>query len=113
MKASELRIGNWIDEQGIENQVTDLTWRHGEFETNGTMLVECEPIPLTEDWLKRFGWEKSKESSYFWEDNNFTIWFDDYGLYIESYIGKLRIKHVHQLQNLYFALTGEEPNQTK
>ncbi len=122
MKASELRIGNWIDEQGIENQVTDLTWRHGEFETNGTMLVECEPIPLTEEWLERFGFEQHHDDC-----SNGVMYIKDifseqpktWGVYPNE-VGSgivikdsIKLEHVHQLQNLYFALTGEELKQNK
>ena len=107
MKANELRIGNWIQFRHTETPVRITL---GDFvrEYNDEHLEDYEPIPLTEEWLVRFGYVKSKELNYFWEDNNLTIWFADSGFYIESCIGKLRIKHVHQLQNLYFALTGEE-----
>ena len=111
MKANELRVGNYfqwikIASMGIGKDVItkDNHYTYEDFK---------EPIPLTEEWLVRFGWVKSKEQNYFWEDNNFTILFDDSGFYIESFIGKLRIKYVHSLQNLYHALTGEDLTITK
>ena len=54
MKASELRIGNWTQAPYTGNQV----------EIDGIGIARFEegkeiwhPIPLTEEWLKRFGFE--------------------------------------------------------
>lgn len=98
---------------------------------NGKDLYE--PIPLTEEWLVRLGFrrENKKESeqhdNYFSTsiiDINFCLAYahfrDDYGLYIEytdsphesddgtKYFVSCGIKYVHQLMNLFFALTGQE-----
>ncbi len=72
-------------------------------------------IPLTEEWLIKFGFEKTnvdiffkhigeKALSIYLESNNLTtlLSFD----FQETPLR--RVKYVHQLQNLYFALTGEE-----
>jgi hypothetical protein len=117
MKAAELRIGNyvkglgfnifWIVE-GIENDFiySSKAWR----------LLSCfEPIPLTEEWLLEFGFEKEyinqtgcdffrfgeHEIFYYPEKKEFK-----YDMLILS--DGVNIKHIHQLQNLYFALAGEE-----
>lgn len=122
MKATELRHGNLVEYNGIMWVVLSITYpspRNDNYSdkwllelSNGGIITvtldECNPIPLTYEWLERFGWVKSKDRSYFWHDSNFTLWFNDNGLFIESVGGKLYIKQVHQLQNLYFALTGEE-----
>ncbi len=112
MKATELRIGNWVlspteGEIQIENG-----WQIDEGE-------EVEPIPLTEEWLVKFGFEK--EDRYFdIKINNFWLTYDyreaEYSIsenklnYSDIWI---ELNHVHSLQNLYFALTGEELNQNK
>ena len=113
MKANELRIGNWVKyfypvmeldipeyqvENGADIQVHD---NHNVF----------QPIPLTEEWLVKFGmvkkmtvFEKEKNSMFAvkeWEGDYVIFWGD-------NRLPKVEPKYVHQLQNLYFALTGEE-----
>ena len=67
-------------------------------------IQQCDPIPLTEEWLIKFGFIKV------W--NNYRL--KPLGYLIDNRLitvgsNYLRhIKYVHQLQNLYFALTGEE-----
>ena len=106
MKTSDLRIGNYIK----------LMFNHEDYETLQVTLNDLvsvdkkqavyEPIPLTEEWLLKFGFEKVRE--YFTIDNEFEIFVDNekYYLYINS--DRLYLHTLHQLQNLYFALTGEE-----
>ena len=115
MKASELRIGNWASEENeseeyFELQIINYNWikDHDAF----------EPIPLTEEWLVKFGFEYCSESEGFQmkgfhvENREFdkyssNIKKDEFGIwFINSCL--VDLKHVHQLQNLYFALTGEE-----
>ena len=80
---------------------------------------KLKPIPLTEEWLKRFGYYTSNGP---WgtiavrgDGRKTTYQLDRYGEYWthdrEGY--RVDLKYVHQLQNLYFALTGEELNQNK
>jgi hypothetical protein len=113
MKANELRIGNWYDENGATKQVNPNT-------IEAVWVAEriwCKPIPLTEEWLLKFGcqrtrqgWSISAEYSLY---NPFTE-FDTpsskyYGLVLnDKYVTTRAVQYVHQLQNLYFALTGEE-----
>jgi hypothetical protein len=112
MKASELRIGNSIMQD--EDFVFVTYWRLKLIE-DGVLIYK--PIPLTEEWLLKLGF-KYKE----W-DNHFIIKNGDYFNSIKKYDDGWRyntdeseatcyylttIKYVHQLQNLYFALTGEE-----
>ena len=110
MKANELRIGNWVSQYGLEFKITlkDFT------------KPDLLPIPLTEEWLLKFGFKKHHQSFY---DETLCVreveylWF--YNIYpLENSIIPLvnmsaqatghYIKYVHQFQNLYFALTGEE-----
>jgi len=110
MKASDLRIGNLvydIDYYQIEVRALNLG---GVFDDNGTWFdVDfCEPIPLTEEWLKRFGAEENILGiiDNMWvqfEDGEWLVCNDNDGVYDIP-----TIKHVNQLQNLYHALTGEE-----
>ncbi|WP_223559578.1 hypothetical protein [Chryseobacterium lathyri] len=77
-----------------------------------------EPIELTEEWLLKFGFEIEKSNSHciaFNENYEHELQLDkefetkENCWNITKYGGGYRlIYYVHQLQNLYFALTGEE-----
>ena len=100
MKAAELRIGNWIDLGGQRNL------HRVEDEILG--CLNLNPIPLTEEWLLKFGFKKvmCKDNYITYSNRNKRI-----GIYPDRCIMRghaVSFKYVHQLQNLYFALTGEE-----
>jgi hypothetical protein len=108
MKASELRIGNWLY-SGItkENFVIDgydiLNIDEGDDEG------KTKPIELTEEWLFRCGFEKTNEVWYIKDHLEISL----SGLFSFTWLNDLftlryKLSYVHQLQNLYFALTGEE-----
>lgn len=124
MKAQELRIGNLIqlyrkaeDKEmsthsvcGIEN-VPDIGWMV-ELEDGFYINTDkgIEPIPLTEEWLVKLGFEKSHGE---WIERNEMVMLSYFatGLHLsssDSGMLSIELKYVHQLQNLYFALTGEE-----
>jgi hypothetical protein len=113
LEAKSLRLGNYVltylsdNADGIE-QVTINTLRV--MMENPTKKTIYEPIPLTEEWLIKFGYQGNSIRI-----GEMQIIFDeDYGNYYlgdEQEIGlnpDLEIKYVHQLQNLFKALTGEE-----
>jgi hypothetical protein len=104
MEAKELRIGNIVK---YENTV----YLHGGKITEVDNIIQgetdyYEPIPLTEDWLLKFGFEKT--SLHYFRKAGVLIQAEDncYECYLGSVVAKL--EYVHQLQNLYFALTGTE-----
>ena len=75
---------------------------------------QFKPIPLTEEWLFRFGFEKVEDDDYL-EIKLFSslkiLWLGYLAIEINGYFTALSEKeqvYVNQLQNLYFALTGEE-----
>jgi len=118
MKASELRIGNWVkvpttDGSDVFTQIEPSNFCH---EWNSEISIESyNPIPLTEEWLVKFGFVRIKSSSpERWrkpDQINFKFgkWKSSCGIFMKGCNGLGRnIDHVHQLQNLYFALTGEE-----
>lgn len=105
IKTNELRIGNLIIEDGKQT------------EFNGDFYHWCDdimkPIPLTEEWLIKFGfsttqWDNFNSHRLMVGDNDYTIVIYSDGNCEVGDIVTLKIKSVHQLQNLYFALTGEE-----
>ena len=84
-------------------------------------LEYLNPIPLTEEWLLKFGFTERSFKGYnrkFYKTVNnilfvipFCISFDSINYYYpvdEEYQIFINLKYVHQLQNLYFSLTGEE-----
>ena len=73
---------------------------------SGCRDLDIEPIPLTEEWLLKFGFEKT--SLHYLKKDGIIIQSEDN--YFECFLGSIVVKlqWLHQLQNLYFALTGEE-----
>lgn len=118
MKATELRIGNWVHYNSFDGVVcsSDL------FDIDKG-IIKAKPIPLTKEWLERFGFELLNKSVEYWGKNGFCFtWLKDnieksdcLYLFLDGLSVNKRpeIRYVHQLQNLYFALTGEELNQNK
>jgi hypothetical protein len=118
MKASELRIGNLIKGKSPEKKVYEEPVELNEyyFLLFLNNMMDVEPIPLTEEWLLKFGFEKTE-----WDNFNsyrLIIGNNDYAIVLYSdgncEVGDIitcKIEYVHQLQNLYFALTGEELKQ--
>lgn len=135
MKASKLRCGNLVYAQSVHKgryqnyilnkkkiviveSILDLVEYGGKINNNHDSwdydLENVNGIDLTEEWLLKFGFEQSFEDE---ENNSIFIngafevtkhcfksefWMD---LHL---ITPNRIRYVHQLQNLYFVLTGNE-----
>ena len=119
MKATELRIGNHVY-NNYEKFITirGLISNECFSDISGYSYEEIEPIPLTEEWLLKFGWIWNNECnsyekypngdarmnlSYRSINNSYTMFN-----YVLKAIIAERIWYVHQLQNLYFALTSQE-----
>ena len=67
------------------------------------------PVKLTQEWFEKFGFEAPAEMSADFQKNGIII----YAGHHEWWYGfekdlQVRLDYVHQLQNLFFALTGEE-----
>ena len=113
MKSNELRIGNWVEQPN--NGVTRVTAILNDLQIKtetGYVDKYCMPIPLTEEWLLKFGFELDIEDGGY-QKGKYKVSVSDEGCLFFIYIGYYpeeiaEFKYVHQLQNLYFALTGEE-----
>jgi|JI10StandDraft_1071094.scaffolds.fasta_scaffold1697492_1 hypothetical protein len=111
MNANEFRIGNWYSQFGNLHQVTwDTIKALGD--APETQLW-CKPIPLSPEILEKYGYQLQHDletqSHYF--RNNILIIFDKntgYCLYKRSLTTYTEIRFAHHLQNLHYALTGEE-----
>jgi hypothetical protein len=119
MEAKNLRIGNLILlDTGITppqpHQIKGLDI-HAIEEGNLKETITIEPIPLTEEWLLKFDFKKDASTYYLESESGQFIEYRDNIIYLggedsctDGMTFQIKIKHVHQLQNLYFAVTGEE-----
>lgn len=110
IEKTELRIGNLV--------MFDITTKcNKEFIAGEVILSDLLdtslllPIPLTEEWLLKFGFKDDigETKTLIWKSYKFHITKDGF-VYTDAWYKQnfIPIKYVHQLQNLYFALTGEE-----
>ena len=107
MKIQELRIGNYVNYFGHPITIKEV-------EIN----VNFKAIPITEEWLLKFGFEKCKmpdmyeikpningcECFSFHSDYNSVTISDGFG---NDYLVK-NIQYIHQLQNLFYSITQKE-----
>lgn len=118
MDARELRICNFVF-----NKAKERVRLKGVYADASVY----DPIPLNEEWLLKFGFVK-----YEWMNGYYIPMFNTYLMIqffkdkmlmfttkvskdkhgdkmdVRSYLPSIQLQYVHQLQNLYFALTGEE-----
>lgn len=125
MRTNELRLGNlikksndpiWIEKFKGEITIVDISILEIiDSENKKNKIREridfYEPISLTEEWLIKFGFKKFSDK---WNNNTFRNKYliikqhKDHFTYLSG-LGKLvKIKYIHKIQNLYFALTGNE-----
>jgi hypothetical protein len=103
MKANEIRLGNYYNQFGNIHQVNGHIISELEKAPQGQLW--CKAIPLTEEWLLKFGFIKHENHSIWYTLNKVDVWFFD-GKYVND--NDVEINFVHELQNLYFALTKKE-----
>jgi hypothetical protein len=109
MKAKDLRIGSTIL---FDGKITHASTRTIAYINNSERLkngdsICFEPIPLTEEWLLRFGFTHDIEYDQFHFDF-ITITLPDCKVWVAMEYDIATVKSVHELENLYFALTGSE-----
>ena len=110
MKPNELRVGNWVNNNEEDYQITSATISQLE-----RVDSTAKPIELTPEWAKRLGFEivgggisydKDKLCLYFGDSilsgKNGRTYFNSWAILEHT------PKYVHELQNLYYALTGVE-----
>lgn len=127
MKASELRIGNLLEfSNGI--QPTKIVTVGRRFFSSAAIEKEdgdfeitpyYKEILLTEDWLLKLGFKRNDNTkvsdSFYWimvGGSEFNINPDNGVVWINRgeniFNNPCLIEYVHQLQNIYYALTGVE-----
>ena len=103
IQVNELRIGNYV--YYADNKTV--------LKVDGGHICypsKMHPIPLTEEILLKCGFEQTSIISIFekdeftlenWDDNEFIFRWNDFTI-------SVGLKHLHKLQNIYFALKNEE-----
>lgn len=112
IQPQEIRIANYIEYNG---EIIKLDGSLLCCYIQNELEFPLNPIPLTEEILLKLGFEKltSKKDGFLADTytckkgTSFIVYFDGVRLSVSFWQGNEK-KYVHQLQNLYFALTGEE-----
>ncbi len=117
MNANELRIGNLLRDKVSktelevielsENNIITKVIDRSKFPLKDGWGIEY--IPLTEEWLLKFGFDKKGNKGKLNVILSGNFGYKNGKTYFNSWvILESQPKYVNQLQNLYFALTGEE-----
>jgi hypothetical protein len=112
---NELRFGIYLQEIGTDEifQVEDAFFTLLELN-----LQISKPIPLTEEWLLKLGFQTGGAKQYLFinldEKDKCYLYFNPFGKGIaidqneKECSFEIELNYVHQLQNLYFSLTNRE-----
>lgn len=125
MEVQELRIGNLVNHEQTTHVIKSIggsrvssVWIRGtDNDVYNSSIKHIKPIPLTEEWLVSFGFRRKEKivNEDVYVKGSLGI-FPDYNIvvyYVEtckdgSHTIPITLKYVHQLQNLFFCLCGEE-----
>lgn len=127
INSNELRIGNRVKHEAKwshrqpdygEPQEFEFDWQESDWYAVGEcvlFLEDISPIPLTEELLLKFGFDKSDEHQLGYIINEIGFHYDYHfkRFYLEigddcDLIKLENIQYIHQLQNLCHNLTGQE-----
>lgn len=111
----ELRIGNWVKYLEDNTQINSISIGEkcgyvSTFKSGVVTQNQIDPIPITEECLLKCGFSCLDDIYEHGDveitniDGKFLLTYNCY----EYVIAKKPIENLHQLQNLYFSLTGKE-----
>lgn len=119
LQAKELRVGNIIDVFG-ECEVVAINADKNRVKVkrqskSGNYLIEwaplssleVNPIPLTEEWLLKFGFDSENDLKHPDAPIYFCLVREELICFLHN-CSHRHIKYAHQLQNLFFILTAHE-----
>jgi len=107
IKSNELRIGNLVEQKVNSDSGTYCIITAIGLLTESD--IDAEPIPLTPEILEKAGFDIDIDG--YFVIKKCLYWLDEGVIQISlghAPLFNCPCKFVHQLQNLYFALTGEE-----
>lgn len=123
----ELRIGNWVNSPFYGDfEIVALTifpggnnsaFKKTEYYPEAAKISGLKGVSITEEWLLKLGFSKIMTNLFKIEISERTLYVSlsengDRHFYISNGFNEVVLKrgklYLHQLQNLYFALTGEE-----
>lgn len=118
LKHNDLRIGNWIETKHGVQQVTQVEESRVltrlppcTFSMINFHYEEVNPILLSEEWLTRLGFERDNRryspTKFLYQKYPITFYGGDKYIKLNGNY-EYNILYVHQLQNLFHVLTGEE-----
>jgi len=125
INVKELRIGNEVELKGNFCKISGITQTREIFinaEKTSHSANEISPIHLTEDIIKKCGFQKNKRGNYYKLYENFVgfkfmLSSKNILIYITQYRETIPIPnwqplnhvlYLHQLQNLYYDIMGRE-----
>ena len=126
INAAELRIGNWFYSKGlnfvcqiseIRQETVSICGKTLKNElASGLSYSSFDPIPLTEEWLIRFGFEKADWLNSMGISEDICYTNGKISLKIKNKVFMVllglfkykEIQYVHRLQNIYFELEDKE-----
>ena len=127
IQSNELRIGNWVMYDNRLFQIEAISrslpcLNTDEFGIGVVDWNNINPIPLTPEILEKCGLKNGNselDRNVFYSTNKHLAQFSvnisgSFGIYVGVFIAlrSVHLEYLHQLQNLYFALTNEELNYT-
>jgi hypothetical protein len=120
IQPQELRYKNLVNYQGEIIEIHGVSVFDAFNSSIGDIPLHCiEPIPITEEWLKKLGFvyddmsDTDDDNTWYHLDIGTVKFHSDKSCNFESvYCGvnmtKLEFKNVHKFQNFVFDLTGKE-----
>ena len=119
IQSNELRLGNLVyDSNKRERYVSAIgvgntIWFDDKADYSPKYYSDhknIHPIPLTTEWLEKFGFDKRFDS--YWKSAysngdcwDFIIQNETEGVFVFKFT---KIQYIHELQNLFWILTGKE-----
>jgi hypothetical protein len=128
IKSNELRIGILVEsggkvckvnsihtifaydiklDTGTNGHAVDLLFNNDTY-VQTILLKDIFPIPITHDWIRKLGFNINSRG---WSKAGLQLFYHKRKIILGvqlSVVSYRAIEYVHQLQNLYFAVTGEE-----